>query len=149
MLALADFAVVVKDAQASADWWKEKLGFRSFTIGGSGHAILVAPPGERFLLHLCEEFAPLEPGNTGIAFMTDEIEPLVERMTAGGVEFPDPLAREKWGSSAKFADPDGNIFWLLEAPTKMIRDSVRARAAPDRKARSARKSKSPKRRRTR
>ena len=35
--------------------------------------MLVAPPGDRFILHLCEGFAPLEPGDTGIAFLTDDM----------------------------------------------------------------------------
>ena len=128
MLALADFAVVVSDAQKTSEWWEKNLGFRTFTVGGGGHAKLVAPPGERFVLHLCEGFGPLEPGNTGIAFVTDEIEALTERMTAAGVEFPEPLKTEEWGAMAKFADPDGNVFWLLGVPTKIVRDTLASRA---------------------
>lgn len=128
MLALADVAVVVSDARASAKWWTKNLGLSTYTIGGTGHAILVAPPGERFVLHLCEGFAPLEPGNSGIAFVTDEIDALVARMTKGGVSFPEPLKMEEWGRMAKFADPDGNIFWLLEAPTRMVRETLNSRA---------------------
>lgn len=128
MIAIADVAVVVSNAKASAKWWKQNLGFPSYTIRGSGHAVLVAPPGDRFLLHLCEGFAPLEPGDTGIAFVTDEMDSLVNRMTKGSVDFPVPPTKEKWGSRAKFADPDGNIFWLLEAPTPMVRDTLNSRA---------------------
>jgi predicted enzyme related to lactoylglutathione lyase len=128
MLALADVAVVVSDASASAKWWSKNLGFSTYTIGGTGHAILVAPPGERFVLHLCEGFAPLEPGDSGIAFVTDEIDALTARMTKAGVDFPEPLKEEEWGKMAKFADPDGNIFWLLEAPTKMVKATLNSRA---------------------
>src|SRR5579862_7341770 len=129
MLAIADFAVVVSNARASADWWRQKLGFEVHTIGApGGHAILVAPPGERFLLHLCEGIAPVEPGNTGIAFMTDEIDALVDRMLAAGVRFPEPLKKEEWGAGAKFADPDGNVFWLLGAPTGFVRGEMDRRA---------------------
>jgi predicted enzyme related to lactoylglutathione lyase len=133
MLKLADFAVTVTDAQATARWWQDKLGFGTFTLGAPGsHAIMVAPPGERFLLHLCEGFEAVEPGNTGIAFMTDEIETLVRRMESSGVKFPQPLKMESWGASAKFADPDGNIFWLMGAPTEFIRKAAdnRAKASP-------------------
>jgi uncharacterized glyoxalase superfamily protein PhnB len=133
MIRLADFAVTVTDAQAAAQWWQEKLGFGSFTLGEPGsHAIMVAPPGERFLLHLCEKFEDVEPGNTGIAFMSDEIEPLVRKMESLGVQFPQPLKKETWGSSAKFADPDGNIYWLMGAPTEFINKAAenRAKATP-------------------
>jgi catechol 2,3-dioxygenase-like lactoylglutathione lyase family enzyme len=138
VIALADVAVVVSNARLSAKWWTKHLGFATTTIGGSGHAVLVAPPGDRFVLHLCEGFAPREPGDTGIAFVTDELDALVKRMLEGAVPFPEPLHKESWGSMAKFADPDGNIFWLLEVPTKMVRATARSRApmvrpAPPRK----------------
>jgi catechol 2,3-dioxygenase-like lactoylglutathione lyase family enzyme len=134
MLALADVAVVVSDAKASAKWWVKNLGFSTYTIGGAGHAILVAPPGERFVLHLCEGFAPPEPGNSGIAFVTDEIDALVARMAKAGVNFPEPLKEEEWGRAAKFADPDGNIFWLLEVPTTMVKATLNSRAPARRPA---------------
>jgi catechol 2,3-dioxygenase-like lactoylglutathione lyase family enzyme len=132
LIALADVAVVVSNAKASAEWWVKNLGFSTYTVGGAGHAILVAPPGERFVLHLCEGFAPLEPGNAGIAFLTDAMDALVARMTKGGVEFPEPPRKEAWGKMAKFADPDGNIFWLFEAPTSMVRATLNSKA-PSRK----------------
>jgi len=129
MLAIADVAVMVRSAQESARWWTEKVGFEVHTIGPpGGHAVMVAPPGDRFVLHLCEGFAPLEPGNTGIAFVTDEIEALVARMEAAGVVFSEPLRTQGLGGTAKFADPDGNIFWLIGAPTKFIREQSARRA---------------------
>ena len=129
MLALADVAVTVKDAQAAARWWQDTLGFGVFTVGApGGHAIMVAPPGERFVLHLCEGFAPVEPGNTGIAFVTDEIDSLVQRMERAGVNFTEPLRNNDRGAGAKFTDPDGNIFWLLGAPTTFIRQQIDRRA---------------------
>jgi catechol 2,3-dioxygenase-like lactoylglutathione lyase family enzyme len=130
LIAFADVAVVVSNVKASAKWWTKNLGFSTFTLGGSGHAVLVAPPGERFILHLCAGFAPLEPGDTGIAFVTDDMDTLVKRMNKGAVEFPEPPKVEKWGKSAKFADPDGNIFWLLEAPEGFVRATLKSRAPP-------------------
>jgi catechol 2,3-dioxygenase-like lactoylglutathione lyase family enzyme len=136
MLAISDVAIVVTNARASAAWWAEKVGFAVHTIGGpDGHAVMVAPPGERFVLHLCEGIAPVEPGNSGIGFVTDEIDAIVRRMVASGVTFVEPLKRESWGGSAKFRDPDGNIFWLLGAPLPFIRRETRRRA-PARRRRS-------------
>ncbi len=146
MMAIADVAIVVSNAQASAAWWKEKLGFESATIGGSGHAMLVAPPGERMLLHLCEGFAPLEPGDTGIAFVTDAIDRDCERLSSLGVSFPEPLRAEKWGKMAKFADPDGNIFWLLGVPTGMVRETLASRAPATRARRRPKRARSPRKR---
>ena len=128
MLALADCAVTVSNAQQASRWWMENVGFVSMTVGGTGHAVMIAPPGDKFVVHLCEGFAPVEPGNTGIAFVTDEIDSLVARMRQNGVVFPEPLHREPWGAMAKFADPDGNIFWLLGVPTSMVRRTLRDRA---------------------
>jgi predicted enzyme related to lactoylglutathione lyase len=130
MIALADVAVTVNDSKASASWWTEKLGFAVYTLDGpGGHAVLVAPPGERFVIHLCEGFEPVEPGNTGIAFMSDDIEAMVRRMEAAGVMFTEPLRKTEWGGSAKFADPDGNVFWLVGAPSAFIRRETRRKAS--------------------
>ena len=141
MIALADVAVVVSNAKATAKWWAKNLGFATFTIGGAGgHAVLVAPPGERFVLHLCEGFAPLEPGDTGIAFVTDDLDALAARMAKGSVRFPEPPKKQSWGSMAKFADPDGNIFWLLGVPRAMVRATLRSRApSPGRTASKSRR----------
>jgi catechol 2,3-dioxygenase-like lactoylglutathione lyase family enzyme len=139
MLALADVAVVVSNAKRSAAWWTKNLGLAAYTIGGSGHAILVAPPGDRFVLHLCEGFAPLEPGDSGIAFVTDAMDALVARMRAGAVGFPTPPTDQGWGRMAKFSDPDGNIFWLLEAPSAMVRATLRSRAPATAGRRAARR----------
>jgi catechol 2,3-dioxygenase-like lactoylglutathione lyase family enzyme len=142
MIALADVAVVVSNAKASAKWWRKNLGFATFTVGGSGHALMVAPPGDRFVLHLCEGFAPLEPGDTGIALMTDEMDALVRRMRKGAVKFPVPPKKNAWGQMAKFADPDGNVFWLMEAPRAMMQETVDARAPGPKRAGSKRTSRS-------
>lgn len=128
MIALADCAVAVKNARESAEWWRRNLGFVVHVVGDGPHAIMVAPPGDKFVLHLCEGFEPVEPGNSGIAFVTDEIDRLVRRMRDGGVRFPEPLKKESWGTMAKFADPDGNVFWLLGASTRFIRSEAHRRA---------------------
>lgn len=128
MLAVSDVAIVVRDRKAAARWWSEKFGFAVHTIGGpNGHAVLIAPPGDRFVLHLCEGIAPVEPGNTGVGFVTDELGPLVRRLAARGVQFVEPLAPGGRGS-AKFRDPDGNVYWLLGAPGPFIARELRRRA---------------------
>jgi len=142
MIALADCGVAVSNAKSAAEWWERSLGFTVHRVADSQHGVMVAPPGDRFVLHLCEGFEPAQPGNTGIAFMTDEIEKLVERMVAAGVTFPEPLRIESWGGVAKFADPDGNVYWLLGASSGFVRQEAARRApiGPSAKARSRPKS---------
>ncbi len=107
------------------------MGFSRHTVGPPGsHALLVAPPGERYLLHLCEGFASVEPGNTGVAFITDEIEDQVRKMEAAGVHFVEPLQRNRWGGMAKFEDPDGNVFWLVGAPKEVLVQESTLRGGP-------------------
>ena len=131
MIALADVAVTVKDAKASAAWWQDKLGFSTYTVGRpGGHAVMVAPPGDRFILHLCEGIEPVEPGNSGIAFATDDFQNLTRRMVDGGVVFTEPPSGEAPGGRAKFADPDGNVFWLFGLPGEFIREQAERRAPP-------------------
>ena len=125
---MADCAVAVSDARAAARWWQQSLGFAVHVVGGGDHAVMVAPPGDRFILHLCEGFEPVQPGNSGIAFVTDDIDGLVRRMSAAGVSFPEPLQKEAWGSHAKFSDPDGNIYWLLGASRAFVRKETSRRA---------------------
>jgi len=133
LIVLADVAVVVSSAKRSAEWWRKKLGFATHTVGRGGHAVLVAPPGDRFVLHLCEGIAALEPGDTGIAFLTDDMDATAARMKKGGVEFPVPPTTKGWGVMAKFADPDGNIFWLLEVPATLVRSTLALRAPKGRR----------------
>ena len=126
---IADVTISVKDAKAAAKGWQEKAGFEVYTVGPpGGHAVMVAPPGERFLLHLCEGIEEVAPGNTGIAFVTDDLEGEARRLLSGGVQFTEPLKVEPWGGMAKFADPDGNVFWLLGARSAFIREQIRRRA---------------------
>jgi len=135
MIALADCAVVVSNAKEAARWWEEKVGFAVHTVGNGTHAVMVAPPGDRFVLHLCEGIDTVQPGNSGIAFVTDDIEGMVANMLAAGVRFAEPLRKETWGGVAKFEDPDGNVFWILGAPTAFIRAQTTLRAPPAANAR--------------
>ena len=106
---IVDMAVMVSDAAAAAKWYSEKLGFK--TVSSEGHWITVAPEGSQTVLHLCE--AKLEPGNTGIAFSSDDIDRTYEELTSRGVEFTSKPEDKGWGKFAMFRDPSGNEFWLL------------------------------------
>ena len=110
-----DVAVVVSDAQKAKKWYVEKLGFK--VVLEKGHAIAVSPNvrGSLFL-HLCgDNFAPLEPGNTGIGFTADDFDKTCEELSKKGVKFSMPPKTEEGYKMAKFLDLDGNEFWLFES----------------------------------
>jgi len=107
---IVDVAVVVSDANKSAEWYEEKLGFE--VRDKQGHWVTVAPKGSNVVLHLCET-KPLEQGNTGIAFDVDDLDKAYRELSAKGVEFTVKPTKEEWGSYAMFKDPDGNVFWLV------------------------------------
>ena len=108
MLDLAIVAVVVsRPAKKAAEWYRDKLGFE---IGGEpeGHWVVVAPKGKAgapkgpwYGIHLCEG-DELEPGNTGILFLTDNIEATYKELKAKGVKFTRELTKESWGTYAMF-----------------------------------------------
>ncbi len=112
---ITSMSVVVLDAQESATWFREKLGWEA--VGDPGEHWVVAYPegrGDGAHLHLCAGFYPLEPGNSGIAFATPDLQTAYEGMHEKGVEFTQEPTKEDWGFYAMFKDPDGNEFWLFE-----------------------------------
>lgn len=109
---IASVAVVVSNSKKSKQWYEKMLGFE--VRDEEGHWITVAPKKSKQVLHLCQS-KTLEPGNTGILFLADDIEAQYKEMKKKGVKFTEKLTKSDWGSSAMFADPDGNVFSLMEA----------------------------------
>jgi len=109
---LSSIAIVVSDAKKSAKWYKEKLGLQ--IRDQEGHWITVSPKDSTVVFHLCEGFYPLEPGNSGISFVSKDVAKDQKALEAKGVKFTTPTTKEDWGIYAMFADPDGNEFWLVQ-----------------------------------
>ena len=102
--------VTVSDLKESTAWYKDKLGFEVREI--DGHWVTVAPKGWPSEIHLCEVEA-LEPGNTGILLLADDLEATCRELKEKGVEFTQEPSKKEGGTVAKFKDPYGNIFWLM------------------------------------
>lgn len=109
---LSSVAVVVKDRSKSAQWYKEKLGLE--VRSEHGHWITVATKDSGVVLHLCDEFYDLEPGNSGIAFTSKDVAKAQKDLEKKGVRFTQPTSKEDWGTYAMFSDPDGNEYWIIE-----------------------------------
>jgi predicted enzyme related to lactoylglutathione lyase len=102
-------ALMVTDAERSAKWYADKLGFAS---EGTGHWITVWPKGSTAKFHLCE--GKLEPGNTGISLYCDNVEKTAAALEKRGVKLTMPVTKKEWGTFTMVADPDGNAVWLHE-----------------------------------
>ncbi|MHB1867635.1 MAG: VOC family protein [Nitrososphaerales archaeon] len=108
---ISSFAVVVRDEKESAKWFREKLGFE--VRSRHGHWVTVVPKGSRGpVLHLCKT-KPLEKGNTGIAFLTADLQKEYERLSKKGVKFTYKPRDDGWGMYSMFKDIDGNAYWLM------------------------------------
>ncbi len=107
-------AVMVKDRERAARWYREKLGLKlllrgeHFTVVGRKNGLAI---------HLCQysDFGGKpEPGNSGILFWTGRsLAKTYRALVKRGVKFPVPPKKEAWGSYARFVDPDGNEFWIM------------------------------------
>lgn len=112
MTRFASVAVVVSDGNKAAKWYQEKLGFE--VRDKEGHWVTVAPKGSATAIHLCAEYHPLEPGNTGFAFMSKDVSKEEKAFRSKGVKITSPTKKEDWGTYMMFSDPDGNEFWMIQ-----------------------------------
>jgi len=112
-------AVVVKDRNASLEWYTKILGLPVATPGE--HWTTVGHPKKGGAIHLCQGSdldppVPLEPGNTGIMLLLPgDFQASCRELRARGVEFVDGPTERPWGWDATIRDPDGNELLLMPA----------------------------------
>jgi catechol 2,3-dioxygenase-like lactoylglutathione lyase family enzyme len=114
---LSSVAVVVSDRAKAVEWYTKKLGLD--LIASDEHWVTVGRKGQPGVVHLCQwnEFepgAPLEPGNSGIAFHVGgpDFSRSCAALKARGVKFAKEPTHESWGWHAEIEDPDGNVHSL-------------------------------------
>jgi lactoylglutathione lyase len=120
-------AVMVKDRHAALKWYRDVLGVKVALMGpedpsreGSpdnlGHWIELGDPRPLTRIHLCElSDRHVEPGPTGITFLSDSIIADHARLKANGVQFLTAPRIMDWGEwLCSFRDPDGNEFDLKQ-----------------------------------
>jgi catechol 2,3-dioxygenase-like lactoylglutathione lyase family enzyme len=124
-------AVVVANRHDAVKWYADTLGLRIAYLGppqsspdptiqgtpeNAGHWIELGPTRPLTRVHICElDNHGVEPGPTGITFLTDDIRREYERLTRRGVRFTGPPRKMEWGEwLCSFLDPDGNEFDLKQ-----------------------------------
>jgi predicted enzyme related to lactoylglutathione lyase len=115
----ASVAVVVSDRNQSVRWYTENFGLDH--IADMDHWQTVGEKGRPGEVHICQvseydDKAPMEPGNTGIAFhLAGDFVAACRALEARGVEFTVPATKADWGWWAMVKDPDGNEICVLPA----------------------------------
>lgn len=102
--------IIVSDLDEAISWYQEKLGFE--VRERDGHWVTVAPEGWASEIHLCK-MDELEPGNTGILLLADNLEDTCKELKENGVEFTQEPSKKAGGTIAKFKDLSGNVLWLM------------------------------------
>lgn len=125
---LATVTLVVADYEQAIAWYTQKLGFvleADIDLGGGRRWVTVsAGNGARLLLAQADgEAQAASIGNqTGgrVAFFleTDDFARDHAAMTAQGVEFKETPRHEAYGTVAVFADLHGNLWDLIESPSR-------------------------------
>jgi catechol 2,3-dioxygenase-like lactoylglutathione lyase family enzyme len=112
-------AVVVKDRNASLQWYTKVLGLPVAVPGD--HWVTVGNPQKGGAIHLCQGAdldppVPLEPGNSGIMLLLPgDFHANCQELKSRGVEFVDGPTERPWGWDATIRDPDGNELLLMPA----------------------------------
>ncbi len=132
-------AVVVRDRRRALAWYRETLGLElrveepetgyvELALGKGTAALTLVEPTPAWGEPYYSEALARVGGSTGIAFQTDSVYALAERLRAGGAGVSGPPHPEPWGGLAlRFKDPDGNEFLAVQSDT-----APRARGRPSR-----------------
>lgn len=110
-------SIPVRDQDRALDFYTTKLGFKVATDapmgpglrwielripGADTRVVLFTVPGQEDRIGTFH----------GLSFWCDDVEATHAELAGRGVVFTQPPKREEWGTSAIFADPDGNGFVL-------------------------------------
>jgi predicted enzyme related to lactoylglutathione lyase len=128
---ITSVSLVVTNQVESLEFFTEKVGFEKktdFTGPGGFRWVTVGPDGgdlELVLFQLGSATDPAQkewskqwsPGKAPpIMLRVADCRKTYDELQSRGVKFPQPPFDHPWGTSATFADPDGNLFSLSEPP---------------------------------
>ena len=113
--AMKNVVVFVRDFDAAKRFYKEQM---KLPLSQEGMTMMEFFPGGGttlgVALALTDEAKALAGRHTGITLRVKEIDTLCGSLTEAGVRFDQPLEESPWGKMAVVADPDGNLFALVD-----------------------------------
>ena len=117
MLKTATPILFVSDVTASAQWFRDRLGFETdFLYGSPPFYGAVSRDGVCLHLRFVHQpnFAEIAAREESLILATievDDVQALFEDFSARGVEFAQPLTKQAWGGTDfHVRDSDGNVF---------------------------------------
>jgi len=127
--------IFVRDQDRSLRFYLDQLGFRLIVDQSvAGHRwIEVAPPDGTANIALAQALpdsvATLVGRDTGIYFITEDIQAKYDEWSSRGVRFASPPQKPQWGGIfTRFEDPDGNSFGLAGFDELTLGVAMRRRA---------------------
>ena len=116
----------VRDLDAAIDYYVNILGFEKTADDAvpmpndpDYRWVTVRPTGSTtaIALNKSSEAPRPEQGNSGITFIAKDLDQTYEELSRRGVSFDSPPQTMPWGGKAAwFSDPDGNSFFITDAP---------------------------------
>jgi len=110
--------VFVKDLGVATEFYRDRLGLPlEFSAEEHGYAAFAGGGIRLGLAVPGPEHVELVGRHTGIGLQVADLEAAHTRLSNLGVRFVMPPTRQPWGGfMAMISDPDGNVFYLDQAP---------------------------------
>lgn len=134
--AVEHIAIVARDTEALARWYRDTLGFRVVVAGKgqstwfvgppTGAVIEILPAGDAAGEAPLAPYAQNEPGLRHLAFTVDDFDATCAALKAEGVEFVGEMIGSPGGRRLAFiADPEGNLLQLVYRPQPLGSETAR------------------------
>lgn len=108
-------AIGVSNLSQAIEFYRDKVGF-PLLVRDDPHHYARLDGGAINVGLVAGDITPETAPRMAITISTDALHAAYAKLTANGVEFLMPPTKQPWGAMmARFADPDGNWFYLEQA----------------------------------
>ena len=112
----AFIAFPASDFEASVRFYRDLLSLPTLKEGKDDFSRFAHFDVGGFGIHIYEWTKPFNRAHTGLQMYVDDVDKLYAELKAQGVKFSGEVRDEPWGGRvATVADPDGNLFDLLNS----------------------------------